>query len=143
MIVKHENETDGEENENEYSYARHDATGKLVEKVKIDFEQENNETEYSVKTMSGEDKKHYKFKFEEKGGKPYNLLHLNALYDLMTHTYTDAVIQKSFDWNEHSAFVEMTKHHSDDTAPAIFIADRGYESYNKILSNHFHSKTIL
>lgn len=66
------------------------------------------------------------------GGKPYNLLHLNALYDLMTHTYTDAVIQKSFDWNEHSAFVEMTKHHSDDTAPAIFIADRGYESYNNM-----------
>ncbi len=39
-----------------------------MEKVKIDFEQENNETEYSVKTMSNGDKKHYKFKFEEKGG---------------------------------------------------------------------------
>ena len=71
VIVKHENETDGEENENEYSYARHDATGKLVEKVKIDFEQENNETEYSVKTMSDGGKKHYKFKFEEKDGQKF------------------------------------------------------------------------
>lgn len=71
VIVKHESETDGEENENEYSYARHDATGKLVEKVKIDFEQENSETEYSVKTMSDGDKKHYKFKFEEKDGQKF------------------------------------------------------------------------
>ena len=66
------------------------------------------------------------------GSKPYNLLHLNALYDLMTHTYTDAVIQKRFDWNEHSAFIEMIKHHSQDTSPVIFIADRGYESYNNM-----------
>lgn len=71
VIVKHESETDGEENENEYSYTRHDATGKLVEKVKIDFEQENNETEYSVKTMSDGDKKRYKFKFEEKGSQKF------------------------------------------------------------------------
>lgn len=71
VIVKHESETGGDENENEYSYARHDASGKLVEKVKIDFEQENNETEYSVKTMSNGDKKHYKFKFEEKGGQKF------------------------------------------------------------------------
>lgn len=71
VIVKHESETGGDENENEYSYARHDATGKLVEKVKIDFEQENNETEYSVKTMSNGEKKHYKFKFEEKGGQKF------------------------------------------------------------------------
>ncbi len=71
VIVKHESETGDDENENEYSFARHDATGKLVEKVKIDFEQENNETEYSVKTMSNGDKKHYKFKFEEKGGQKF------------------------------------------------------------------------
>ena len=71
VIVKHESETGGDENENEYSYARHDATGKLVEKVKIDFDQENNETEYSVKTMSNGDNKHYKFKFEEKGSQKF------------------------------------------------------------------------
>lgn len=71
VIVKHESETGGEETENEYSYARHDATGKLVEKVKIDFEQENNETEYFVKTMTNGDMKQYKFKFEEKDGQKF------------------------------------------------------------------------
>lgn len=29
------------------------------------------------------------------GRKPYNLLHLNALYDLQAHTYVDAIVQKS------------------------------------------------
>lgn len=66
------------------------------------------------------------------GTKPYNLLHMNALYDLMTCTYTDAVIQKRFDWNEHSSFIEMAKHHSGDNSLVIFIADRGYESYNNM-----------
>lgn len=66
------------------------------------------------------------------GAKSYNLLHLNALYDLVAHTYTDAVIQKRLDWNEHRAFIEMTKHHLNDTVPVIFIADRGYESYNNM-----------
>ena len=29
---------------------------------------------------------------------PYNLYHLNALYDLCSHTYLDAVVQKSRKW---------------------------------------------
>ncbi len=29
------------------------------------------------------------------GQQAYNLLHINAIYDLLQHTYTDAVIQKS------------------------------------------------
>ena len=66
------------------------------------------------------------------GAKPYNLLHLNALYDLMTHTYTDAVIQKRFHMDEHRAFISMAQKHSNDPVPAIFIADRGYESYNNM-----------
>ena len=41
------------------------------------------------------------------GQKPYNLLHLNALYDLEHHIYTDAVIQGRLNWNEHSALQEM------------------------------------
>ena len=68
----------------------------------------------------------------KEGVKPYNLLHLNALYDLLTHTYTDAVIQKYYEQNEHSAFVEMAERHSEDSFPVIFIADRGYESYNSM-----------
>ena len=63
--------------------------------------------------------------------KPYNLLHLNALYDLCNHTYVDAVIQKSRKINEHQAFTDMVDKFPVDS-PAIFIADRGYESYNNM-----------
>ena len=64
------------------------------------------------------------------GQKPYNLLHLNALYNLKQHLYTDVVIQGSKECNEHSAFQKMI-----DNSPiprALVIADRGYESYNNM-----------
>ena len=41
------------------------------------------------------------------GQKPYNLLHLNAMYDLCEHIYVDAVIQKTRMANEHKAFTTM------------------------------------
>lgn len=64
------------------------------------------------------------------GQRPYNLLHLNALYDLLQHTYLDAVIQKRRCQNEHTALVDMV-----DRSPvqqAILLADRGFESYNNL-----------
>ena len=64
------------------------------------------------------------------GQKPYNLLHLNALYDLKQHIYTDAVIQGRKDWDEHGALQEMVD--NSDILNALIIADRGYESYNNI-----------
>lgn len=65
------------------------------------------------------------------GQKPYNnILHLNALYDLNQHIYTDAVIQGRRDWDEHSALQEMVD--NSDIPKALIIADRGYESYNNI-----------
>ena len=60
------------------------------------------------------------------GQTPYNLLHLNAMYDLNNRIYTDV----SFGRNEHSAFVDMVD--SSDIGKALVIADRGYESYNNI-----------
>ena len=59
----------------------------------------------------------------------YSFLHLNALYDLNSHCYLDAVVQKRRAANENAALIQMvdrleTKH------PAIIIADRGYEAYN-------------
>lgn len=64
------------------------------------------------------------------GQKPYNLLHLNALYDLKQHLYTDAIIQGRLEWNEHNALQEMIDRSSIPTA--LVIADRGYESYNNM-----------
>lgn len=63
------------------------------------------------------------------GQKPYNLLHLNALYDLQRHIYVDAVVQEK--WGEHKAFVDMIER-DYSSVPAIYIADRGYESYNNM-----------
>lgn len=65
------------------------------------------------------------------GQKPYNLLHLNALYDLCDHTYVDALIQKRRCSNEHKAFVTMVDRTSLDV-PVLFVADRGFESYNNM-----------
>ena len=62
------------------------------------------------------------------GQKPYSLLHLNALYDLLQHTYCDAAIQKRREFNERRALTDMV-----DASPindALLIADRGLESYN-------------
>lgn len=64
------------------------------------------------------------------GQKPYNLLHLNALYDLSNHLYTDAIIQKAHKKNEHIALQEMVD--CSYIHKALVIADRGYESYNNM-----------
>lgn len=65
------------------------------------------------------------------GQKPYNLFHLNALYDLQRRTYVDAVVQGRKHENEHWAFVTMVDR-DNCSIPTIYIADRGYESYNNM-----------
>ncbi|UZQ48916.1 IS4 family transposase [Clostridium kluyveri] len=64
------------------------------------------------------------------GQKSYNLLHLNALYDLNQHIYSDAIIQKKREHNEHKAFVDMIDRST--ISKGLVIADRGYESYNNM-----------
>lgn len=64
------------------------------------------------------------------GQNPYNLLHLNALYDLNNHIYTDAIIQGGMDKNEHIALQEMVD--NSDILKALVMADRGYESFNSM-----------
>lgn len=64
------------------------------------------------------------------GQKPYNLLHLNALFDLNQKIYTDAIIQGRMDLNEHSALQNMVDR--SNVKKALVIADRGYESYNNM-----------
>ena len=67
---------------------------------------------------------------ESNGQKPYNLLHLNALYDLKHQIYQDAIIQKIKSTNEHLALVEMVDRSL--LRNALLMADRGYESYNNL-----------
>lgn len=68
---------------------------------------------------------------EHPGEKGYNLLHLNALYDLCNGMYIEALLQSRRAANEHKALtilVDRTCIHGN----AILIADRGYESYNNL-----------
>lgn len=61
--------------------------------------------------------------------KGFNQIHLNALYDLCNKRYVDAVIQPALKENESSAMVQMIDRY-DGSKKTIFIADRGYETYN-------------
>lgn len=66
----------------------------------------------------------------DKERKPFNQLHLNALYDLKQGIYVDACIQGWKSRNEHKALIDMVDR---STIPqALVIADRGYESYNNM-----------
>lgn len=65
--------------------------------------------------------------------KGFYSLHLNALYDLHTHTYEDAVIQPVHFKDEFKAFCTMVDRLKEpDEASCIFIADCGYCSYNNM-----------
>lgn len=64
------------------------------------------------------------------GRKPYNLVHLNAMYDLLGNTYTDAVIQGAHICHERRALIQMVDRSS--ITSAIVLADRGYEGYNTL-----------
>ena len=64
------------------------------------------------------------------GRKAYNLLHINAMYDLLQHTYTDAVIQKSRNSDESGALTDMVDRSGIEQA--LLLADRNYESYNNL-----------
>ena len=67
------------------------------------------------------------FKQDERKG--YNLLHLNAMYDLCNQIYTDVHIQPLRKMDEYDAFAKMVDR-SRISQKSIVIADRGYESYN-------------
>lgn len=67
--------------------------------------------------------------FIKEGNCGYNMIHINALYDLLNHTYVDLIVQGKKKLHERKALNTMVDRYSDDT-PVIFIADRGYESFN-------------
>lgn len=64
-----------------------------------------------------------------KNSKGFNLLHLNALYDLCNRVYVDALVQPGREHEERQALIEMIDN-LNYNEKRIIIADRGYESYN-------------
>lgn len=69
--------------------------------------------------------------------KGYNLVHLDAMFDLLRNAYVDASIQPKKSQSEHRAFVSMVDR-STISDPVLIIADRGYESFNNMA--HCHEK---
>lgn len=61
-------------------------------------------------------------------GKSYSVFHLNASYDLLECTYDDLIIYGQAKMNENDTFCQIVDRYKSNKA--IFIADRGYESYN-------------
>ena len=53
---------------------------------------------------------------------------INALYDVLNHRYLDFVYQGICNSDERSAMIQMSERYKDNKT--IFIADRGYDSYN-------------
>lgn len=64
------------------------------------------------------------------GQKAYNLLHINAMYDLQQRIYVDALVQKSRSADESGALTSMVDRSAIENA--LLLADRGYESYNNL-----------
>ena len=82
--------------------------------------------------------------------KGFYSIHLNAFYDLSSHSYVDAILQPVRHKDEFRAFCDMADRLdiTDGTA-CVYIGDRGYCSYNDmahVQENHqfflFRSKDI-
>ncbi len=65
------------------------------------------------------------------------MIHLNALYDLMNHTYIDAVIQDSKIQNENKALISMIENINHK---AIVTCDHNFDSYNNLV--HLETKGL-
>ena len=72
----------------------------------------------------------------KEGQSAYNLLHLDAMYDLLRHTYIDAVLLGQRKANERSSLCDMVDRSSMENA--LVIADRGYEGFK--LMAHIQEK---
>lgn len=60
-------------------------------------------------------------------------MHLNAFFDLKSHTYTDALIQPVHCKNEFGAFCTIVDRHDIlEGRKNVYIGDRGYCSYNNM-----------
>jgi len=77
----------------------------------------------------------------KEGDKGYNQLHLNALYDIHSKCYVDAVIQPGVKQDERAALHAMIdSYETNDPLHTIITVDRGYESFDLI--GHLNDKNL-
>ena len=71
---------------------------------------------------------YYQTKPDRRG---FNMMHLDACYDLCNRRYTDVEINPGMRFSETGSMVKMLDRYKG-TKKTIFIADRGFEAYNVI-----------
>lgn len=91
-------------------------------------------TDVHIPAISGDKGTYY---CADENSKGYNLIHMNALYDLLNCRYMNAVLQDSREENENKALISMLENFKHDS---IIVADRNYDSYNNIA--HLESKGL-
>ena len=64
-----------------------------------------------------------------RGHKSFNVTKIGALYDLLNHTYVDALVKGKAVANENKLLVEMVKR-SSIQEPVILVADRNFECWD-------------
>ena len=77
-----------------------------------------------------------------KGRKGINQVHLNALYDVLNDVFIDAELQSVHGLNEKKAFCNFLDKYAGSDSRRIYIADRGYVSYN-ILAHLIHNQQLF
>ena len=75
------------------------------------------------------------------GRKGINQIHLNSLYDLLNDSFVDAELQSIHQMNEKAAFCQLLGRHKG--SKTIYIADRGYASFNNFAYCIHHAKLFL
>lgn len=72
------------------------------------------------------------YRITDKYNKGFNMLHLNAAYNLLSHLYTDVIIQPINHINEYTSICDIMDRYATTypTRKPIFIADRGHISFN-------------
>lgn len=77
-----------------------------------------------------------------KDRKGINQVHLNALYDVLNDVFIDAEIQSVHTLNEKRAFCDLLDKYAGSDSKRIYIADRGYVSYN-VLAHLIHNQQLF
>lgn len=75
------------------------------------------------------------------GRKGFNQYHLTTCYDVLNEVFTDAVIQGYYSMNEKLALCTMMDRYNSDN-PILFVADRGFSSYN-VIAHAFYNKQFF
>jgi hypothetical protein len=77
------------------------------------------------------------------GRKGFNQVHLNALYDILNDLFIDVEIQGMPEMNEKAAFCRFLDKQSENASENIFIADRGYASFNTYAHAIYNNRLFL